>query len=158
VLAMEMSNELFKVVFGVLFIVMAVVMIAKPKALLAGGVRPSGPRALEFVVFLALGFYAGFIQAGAGVLMLIATVLLSGLDLSRANGVKLVLVFLIQIVALAVFIAYGKVDWIAGGVLALGNAAGAPIGAKLALAKGNRLIFGFVLVVMIATGVKLLVG
>jgi len=60
--------------------------------------------------------------------------------------------------ALAIFIAYGHVDWLAGAVLAVGNTLGAPIGAKLALAKGNRLIFGFVLVVMIATGVKLLVG
>jgi len=157
-LASVMSPDAFEIVFGVLFLVMAAVMLAKPTALLRSGAGQAGPRWAEWGVFAAVGVYAGFIQAGAGVLMLIASALLSGVDLNRANGVKLVLVALIQVVALAIFIAYGHVDWLAGAVLAVGNTLGAPIGAKLALAKGNRLIFGFVLVVMIATGVKLLVG
>jgi len=41
-------------------------------------------------------------------------------------------------------------------VLAVGNTLGAPLGAKLAMKKGAKLIFVFVIVVMIATGVKLL--
>ena len=40
--------------------------------------------------------------------------------------------------------------------MAVGNVLGGYCGAKLAIEKGNRLIFGFLIVVMVATGIRLL--
>ncbi len=157
-LASVLSPDLFRMVFGALFLLMAVVMLANPKALLAAGQRKAAPRWVEAAVYLGLGVYAGFIQAGVGVLMLIFGVLLTGMDLSRSNGVKLALITVVQAVALAIFVYHDHVNWLAGGILAIGNTLGAPIGARLAMKKGNKLIFWFVLVVMVATGVKILVG
>ncbi len=156
-LAVVMSPEAFRAAFGGLFLAMAVVMVLRAKAMLSTHVRPRGPGWLEAAVTLGLGVYAGFIQAGVGLLILILMPMVSGLDLKRANGVKLALVTTVQVVALGVFIWQDQVDWLAGITLTIGNALGAPIGARLALRKGQGLIFGFVVVVMVATGVKLLV-
>jgi hypothetical protein len=40
--------------------------------------------------------------------------------------------------------------------MAIGNIAGGFVGAKLAIKKGNKLILGVLLVVMVGTGLKLL--
>lgn len=155
-LASVLAPDVFEIVFGVLFLLMAGVMAANPKALLATGIKPRGSAWVEVPLFIGLGLYAGFIQAGVGVLLLISLSLCSGLDLSRANGVKLAVVAVVQVLALGIFAWQGQVDWIAGAVLAAGNTAGAPLGAKLAMRKGAKLIFAFVLIVMVATGAKLL--
>jgi len=154
-LASVLSPGVFNAVFGGLFLVMALVMLAKPRALLAEGVKPRGPAWVEALLLVGIGVYAGFIQAGVGVLLLVVMPLCSGLDLSRANGVKLALVTVVQVLALAIFAWQGQVDWLAGAVLAVGNTLGAPLGAKLAMKQGAKLIFVFVVLVMLATGVKL---
>ena len=43
-----------------------------------------------------------------------------------------------------------------GLIMSVGNLLGGYVGAKLAIKKGHRLIFIFLVVVMLATGVKLL--
>ena len=47
------------------------------------------------------------------------------------------------------------VEWIPGIAMAAGNIVGGPVGARLAIKKGNKLIFGFLIVVMLGTGIKL---
>ena len=54
-------------------------------------------------------------------------------DLVRANALKLVCTLSFTTVSLAVFIWYGKIWWLVGGVLAVGNIIGAMIGVRLAL-------------------------
>ena len=57
---------------------------------------------------------------------------------------------------LLVFVMYGQVEWIPGLVTAIGNVLGGVVGAKLAIKKGRRLILVFLMLVMVATGAKLL--
>ncbi|MDX1682670.1 MAG: sulfite exporter TauE/SafE family protein, partial [Phycisphaeraceae bacterium] len=113
---------------------------------------------LEMAAFFLVGIYTGFIQAGAGVLMLLTLSLIGGRDLMSANGIKLWVNGLLQIVTLVGFALAGQVDWLAGGVVGLGAVAGAVAGSHMAFAKGSRLIFAFVILVMVATGVRLLIG
>ena len=58
--------------------------------------------------------------------------------------------------ATLVFIAYGLVAWGPGLVMAFGNVIGGVVGARLAIKKGNRLVFSFLVVVMVGTGAKML--
>ena len=91
-----------------------------------------------------------------GILLLLGMGWFHARDLIGANAVKNVIGFFVTIIALAVFLIYGQVEWVPGLIMATGNLAGGYVGAKLAIKKGKRLIFAFLIVVMIATGLKLL--
>ena len=88
------------------------------------------------VVFLAVGFYGGVVQAGVGFLLLGALVLGGGLNLVNGNAAKVVLIATYTPVALLLFARAAQVDWAVGGVLALGQMTGAWFAARLAIAKG----------------------
>ena len=92
-----------------------------------------------------------------GILLLLGISLFHSRELVGANAAKNVLGFLVTAVALTVFVIYGKVYWIPGLIMAAGNMLGGFVGAHLAIQKGTRLIFAFLIVVMIATGLKLLI-
>ena len=155
-LAIYLPADAFKPVFGCVFLVMAAVLLFKPK-LLTDKPRESQPASFaEFALFFAIGVYVGFIQAGMGILLLLGMSLFHSQELVGANAVKNVIGFLATLVALATFVFYGQVDWIPGLTMAIGNLLGGYVGAKLAIKKGQKFIFGCLLVVMVATGIKLL--
>ena len=54
------------------------------------------------------------------------------------------------------FAATGQVEWVPGLLVGVGNFFGAKVGANWAVKKGNKLIFTFLVVVMVATGVSML--
>jgi uncharacterized membrane protein YfcA len=91
-------------------------------------------------IFLGIGFYGGFIQAGVGFLLLAVIVPGLGLDLVRGNALKVVLGLAHMVISLPVFVARGQVDLTAGIALALGNMAGAWIGTRLAVLRGGRFV------------------
>ncbi len=107
------------------------------------------------LVFAFVGFYGGFIQAGVGVLLLVALSLGRGLDLVQANAAKVVLVLLFTLPALVLFWAQGAVQWLPGVVLSLGTAAGAEVGARLAVAKGAPAIRVAVTVAVVGAALRL---
>jgi uncharacterized membrane protein YfcA len=92
--------------------------------------------ALLGLSFALMGFYAGFMQAGLGFLLIAALSGLGGFDLVRANAIKVSVVLISQLLALAVFQRAGNVDWRAGAVLAVGSAAGAWVGARWQMRRG----------------------
>lgn len=85
------------------------------------------------LIFFAVGFYGGFIQAGVGVIMLVVLMSATNYDLTNANAIKLFLTLLLNIPAFLIFIWEGQVAWMAGLVLAIGQMAGAAWAAKFAL-------------------------
>ncbi len=91
-------------------------------------------------VFAAIGFYGGFIQAGVGFLLLGVIVPLLGLDLVRANALKVVIGLAHTAISLPIFAARGQVEPVAGLALAAGNMAGAWLGARLAVLRGARFV------------------
>jgi uncharacterized membrane protein YfcA len=155
-LAIRLPVDSFEPVFGMLFIAMAVLLLCKPKLLTE--TKPGPPKSVvgEVVLFFGIGVYVGFLQAGMGILLLLGISLFHSRDLVGANAVKNVIGFVLTLVALSVFVFYGQVQWIPGLIMSVGNLLGGYVGAKLAIKKGHRLIFMFLVVVMLATGVKLL--
>ena len=109
-------------------------------------------------VFVLIGFYVGFMQAGMGILLLVAMSWLNSGDLISSNAVKNGVGFVVTLAATIVFIASGMVAWLPGLLMAVGNVIGGVVGARLALEKGNRLVLGFLVFVMVATGIKMLVS
>jgi len=113
---------------------MLVVLLVKPKRWLQVGMpRPDAHRKpLNWLFFLAIGFYGGFIQAGVGVFLLAALVLRAGYNLVHANVIKLLVVFAFSLPVLAIFVWNGQVAWRYGLLLAAGQAVGAWVAARFA--------------------------
>ncbi len=115
-------------------------------------------RAAAIVVsFFFVGIYGGFVQAGVGFLIITA-LLAHGLDLVRINAVKVFVVLVFTVLALAVFIAHDQVNWPLGLALGAGNAAGGWIGTHLAVKKGHDWIKKVVSLTVFIFALKLLFG
>ncbi len=156
-LAAHLPQDVFRGVFGALFLLMAVFFCLRPQTLLKTDRKPKSSPVAEVVMFLFIGLYVGFIQAGFGLLMLVGMGLFHARELLNANALKNVMGFLVTLIALIVFLFAGQVHWLPGLVMAGGNLIGGYVGAHLALRRGQNLIFIFMIVVMVATGIKLLI-
>jgi uncharacterized protein len=157
ILATVLSPGAFRNAVGVLFLAFVAFMLAQPKALLEKREAPPNlPRWVEWVALFTIGMYAGFLQAGVGLLLLVALSALQGRELVDSNGLKLALVAVWIIPTVIWFTATGQVEWLPGLLVGAGNFLGAKVGASWAVKKGNNLIFTFLIVVMVATGVSML--
>lgn len=105
---------------------------------------------------LLLGFYDGFFGPGTGSFWTIALVVLYGLNLKKATGTTKVMNFTSNIVSLAVFIAGGKVVFLAGFVMGAGQIAGAWTGSHMVIKHSTRFIRVFFLIVVAATIAKII--
>jgi len=123
--AVWVSNDQFIEVFRFLMVAMLFVILVKPKRWL----QKSDPTKkvnylLAIPMYLALGFYGGFIQMGMGVFFLATMVLVARYDLIEANAVKGFVVALYTALVVAIFQWKGLIDWRIGLTLASGQALG----------------------------------
>ncbi|WP_432797989.1 sulfite exporter TauE/SafE family protein [Poriferisphaera sp. WC338] len=146
----------FQLIFGIAMILMALTFILKPKILLETRHRTKPTPIKELFVFYLIGFYGGFMQAGVGLLLLAGIAIFHAKDLVKSNAIKVTLAFFFGFVSVAIFAYYGQIDYVKGAVIAIGAIIGALIGAKLAIKKGARLIFFFVITIAIITGINLI--
>ncbi len=123
--ATQVSNAQFRSVFSWLMVLMLIVILANPKRWL----RPTEmhrrpPMWMAVPLFLALGFYGGFIQMGMGVFFLAVMVLGARYSLMDANAIKAFVIALYTIIVIAIFHTRGLIDWRVGVVMAIGQTAG----------------------------------
>ena len=125
--ATQVSNAQFRQVFRYLLVLMFFVIVIRPKRWLRErsdtDFRPHP--ALAILLYLALGFYGGFIQMGMGVIFLAVTVLLARYSLVEANAVKLVSVTIYTLPVLLIFWWQGLVNWPVALALTGGQVVGA---------------------------------
>ncbi len=152
--AARMDEADFRVVMGGVFLLILVSMFWTPESWVRT-TRPARP-ALLLAAFFLLGFYGGFIQAGIGVLILIALVQLGGRDLVSGNAVKVIAVFVYSIPAFLAFVAEGRIRFVPGLALSIGHMAGAWVGATLSVRKGERFIRWVTAAVVLASAADLL--
>ncbi len=157
-IAVNLDEHMLRRVIGALMVVMLVFILARPKRWLKGQLEVLGrrPRALELVIFFFIGAYGGFIQAGVGIFLLAGLVLGVGYDLVRANAVKVLIVLCFTAFAMVVFMINGQILWGLGLLLAVGNAGGGWLAAKLAIERGAGLVRWFLIAVVIVSAAKLL--
>ncbi len=159
-IAVELDEAAMRTTIGILMLVMAVVLVVRPKRWLEGREdhHRGRPSAFQVAVFFAIGVYGGFIQAGVGIFLLAGLVLGAGFDLVRANAVKVFIVLCFTVFALGVFVVHDQVRWDLGLVLALGNMSGAWVAARMAVERGVRFVRWVLVAVVVASGVALLLG
>ena len=157
-MAINLDAQLMNRIIGALLVIMFFIIIFKPEKWInehAGKVK-SKPSFISFIVFLAIGFYGGFIQAGVGFFLLAGLVLGAGYDLLKANAIKVFIVLAYTIVALAVFIFNKQVNYLLGFILGFGSMFGAWVATHVAVKWGVSFIRWFLLVTVFAFAMKLL--
>ncbi len=156
--ASRLPDTGFRIVLGWVMLACAAIVALDPSKLYARGQRPE-PRLSAgrlWPTLFVIGLYGGMIQAGVGYLILGGLTLVLGLRLLEANILKVVLVFVYTPLAIAAFLFEGRLDFGLGLVLAAGQAVGGYLGAHAALARGEGFIRLILLLVVIASGLKLL--
>lgn len=105
---------------------------------------------LGVLVGAAIGFYDGFFGPGTGSFLLFAFVGWFGFDFLHASACAKVVNFATNLSAMTYFAATDHVWYRYGLPMAACNVAGAVVGARLALGRGNRFVRAFFLVVVTA--------
>ncbi len=150
VLAVNVSNELFETILGIIMIGIIITMII-PRKNMQYEDFPNGRISYKvYIAMFGIGFYGGFIQVGVGFLLMASLHYLMKLNLVYVNMHKVFIVLIYTIPALLVFILTSNIHWLYGFSLAAGNAIGGWWGAKMSVKKGEKFIK---IVLMVAVGI-----
>jgi hypothetical protein len=158
-LAVDLDEALLRQVIGVLMLVLLAVMLVKPERWIAAHATLREPRLfVEVPVFFAIGVYGGFIQISVGLFLLAGLVLGAGYNLVGANAMKNLIVLVFTAAALVVFIVNDQVQWTLGLLLGTGQAAGAWVGAHVAVKRGAEFVRIAVIVIILGSAAALFAG
>jgi len=157
-IAVNLNEDVMRKTIGVLMVLLLVVILVEPKRWLVGSLVGIDdiPKWWQLVLFLFVGIYGGFIQAGVGILLLSSLVLAIGYDLVRANAVKVGIILLFTISSLVIFLINGQVHFLFGIIVAIGQIAGGWVGAKVAVDKGAVLVRRLLIAVIVVSSLNLL--
>lgn len=150
--ASRIPDEVFERLFGFLMLPLLALTIWKPKP---DTDKPPWPLWLSSLIFLVVGFYAGAVQAGVGLIILLV-LSRAGFDLVTANAMKTVIILAITAMAVPVFIYNDQVRWLPALVLSLGMGVGGYVGANVAIDGGERVIRPVMVVVVLALASRML--
>jgi uncharacterized membrane protein YfcA len=103
------------------------------------------------LISLVLGFYDGFIGPGAGSFLVLSFIGFLGFDFLRASAHAKLINLSTNFGSICLFALKGKIIYSIALPMAICNAAGAFLGARLAILKGNRFIRIFFLVIVTIT-------
>jgi uncharacterized membrane protein YfcA len=110
---------------------------------------PTKQLVLAIVLSICIGFYDGFIGPGTGSFLVLGFVTLLGFDFLHASANAKMVNLATNFGSICLFVLKGKIIWAIAIPMAICNALGGYIGAKLAIKKGNGFIRIFFLIVVI---------
>jgi uncharacterized membrane protein YfcA len=156
-LVLKLDPHLLKKLIPVLLLlVVALYVLLKPRFGAADVPARMSRRKFDVLFGLGLGFYDGFFGPGTGTFWALAFALTLGFSLIKATGYTKVMNFASNLASLIVFLVYGKIDFLAGSTMGVGQLLGARVGARLAIKHGARFIRPIFITVVLAITAKLL--
>ncbi len=157
--AITISGELFEKILGVVMIVVLIIILTRPEKRFIKEMEGENWGIIRIIVavlaFLGIGFYGGFMQAGVGFIIIVALTLITGMSLVKVNSLKVFIILIYTISSLLVFIINGKINFLLGSTLAIGNAVGAYVGSNFAVSKGDKWIRIFLIITILAMSAHL---
>jgi hypothetical protein len=93
---------------------------------------------VSYLLFFALGLWGGIIVLDTATFILFSLMLHLGIDFVEANATKSALCLIFSFVSLCLFAIHDDVNWIYGGILAVGSYCGGFIGSKFAVKESAR--------------------
>jgi len=158
--AISVPEELFQKMLAIIMIVVMILILTRPEKKflkeIEGENLSTARLVVSIFVFFGVGLYGGFINAGVGFVIIVALTLITGMSLVKINSLKLFIVLIYIFSSFIVFLVHGKVDWILGLTLAIGNAFGAYLGSNFAVSKGDKWIRVFIVIAILSMSAKLL--
>lgn len=156
--AVNMPEEIFEKAIGAVLLFLLIFVIFDPKRWIEEQKSRTTRKIgfLQVILFLAIGFYGGFVHIGVGIFLLSALVVQAGYDLVKANALKVFLVLLYSPVALTVFILHDQIELVIGLIAAIGNFAGGIVGSHLAIKRGAKFIRILLILIIIIFSFHLL--
>ncbi len=127
--ALKISKDGFEFILGLIFFILFFVVWLKPEQKIVD--KFTLPKSIIYLFVCLVGFYAGFIQVGAGVILLIVLKFFLQKNYSALNPLKLIVITLANILALILFTNGGLINWEIGISLALGQIIGSYYGVKI---------------------------
>ena len=105
----------------------------------------------SILIALVIGFYDGFIGPGAGSFLVLAFISLMGFDFLKASAHAKLVNLATNLGSIIFFVSSGKIIFAIAIPMAISNAVGATMGARLAIVKGNKFIRVFFLIIVMGT-------
>lgn len=156
-LLLMLPASVFKAVVPVLIVIALILVVAQPWLSHRLVEREPHERAgiSVLVVAFVTGIYGGYFGAAQGVLLLGLLGVLMNERLQRLNALKNVLTAGVNLVAGLIFVLIAHVAWPAVVLIAVGSTAGGILGAKVGRRLSPAVLRGVIVVVGLATLVKL---
>lgn len=156
-IALDIKGEDFERILSIVMVMVLILILWNPtrKRTKDKELMNTRRQITGVIVFFFVGIYGGFIQVGVGFIILAALTLVNGLDLLKANSIKVGVVLVYTLAAVVIFAYEGKIYWVYGLVLSIGNAAGGWIGSHWAVSKGEKWIRRLLIVAVALMAIKL---
>lgn len=135
-----MPAEVLRVIMPVILVAVALFFAFKPGLTDADRVERIKPAVFTFTAVPLITAYDGFFGPGTGSFLMLAFVLLAGFGVLKATAHTKMLNFASNLGSLSVFVWSGAMWWGVGLAMAVGQVAGAALGARLAMRIGAPLI------------------
>lgn len=156
--ATRVDPKLFNKIYAVIMVMVLIMTLLKVN-------RKTGVALIEkmgrnnqiqaMISFFFIGIYGGFAQAGVGFIIIAALTNINGFSLVKTNAVKVFVVLIYTVFALAIFIWNDQINWIYGGVLAVGNSTGAWVASRWSVKKNDKFLGKILIIAVIALAIKL---
>ncbi|MEQ9426275.1 MAG: sulfite exporter TauE/SafE family protein [Cyclobacteriaceae bacterium] len=155
-IALWFPDHSFNQMLSIIMILVAISIIKKPKHIHVDEiVTDKRSIILGTVGFFFLGIYGGFLQAGIGFLTIVLLNRLNGLSLVKSNYIKVFVALVYTGIAMLIFAYMGKIHWVTGLTMAIGQGAGAWWASRWSVAKGDKWLRPIIVVAVIVLAVKL---
>lgn len=155
--SVELDDKTFNQIIALVMIGVVILTVFNGRSKAKKGIEDLSKKAqtIGIISFFFVGIYGGFIQAGVGFIILGSLTYINKISLVRANSIKVFVVLIYTIAALAVFIIEDQINWLYGLVLATGNMTGAWVASRYSVEKGDKWIKRFLIVMVTILAVKL---
>ena len=154
-IAIELPEEFFKKILSVVMILVMINMIFKKNISQKEKLNQIKKQNLSIFLFFFIGMYGGFIHAGVGFLMILILSGVNGLDLVKANSIKVFVALLFTICAFGIFLLENKVQWMYGINLAIGSSIGGWITSRWSFNKSEKIMKYILCIIICFLAVRL---
>ena len=159
-LATDLDAQTMNQVIGGLMIAMVGVLLINPKQWLkeVQDQERRDKKISTLLLFFVIGLYAGFIQAGTGVFLIMALVLVAKYTLRETTGFKLLVIVLLSVPALIIFALAGDVHLGYGLAMAVAQSVGALLAVRFVSRSQNatKWIYRLLVVIILVSAAKFL--
>ncbi len=155
-IAININEDMFNKILSIVIIIVVLTIIYNKKPFYINSENISiEKKIISVIIFFFIGIYGGFIHAGVGFLILSILSNYNGIQLSKANSIKVFVVFVYTFFALIVFIMENKINWILGINLGIGNSIGGWIASRWSYNKSDKIIKIFIIISSAIMAIKL---